>query len=310
MLICVCPNPAIDHTVVVPRLAGSETLRATHSRTTAGGKGLNVARFAVGFGAKVQAVTWLGETGADLMHALARRDGVHLAATIVPGMAVRVCPVIVSTSDGRAVSVADSAPQMATGAWWDFVDLVAQTARRADVVCIAGSFPRVDGVVPVQALLTALGSSMPVWVDTSGYGLADASTQEGLSLKVNLAEARTLLGDIDGAGSASDRDQALAAVESLGRDGRDVVVTAGDAGAASRTSAGLRWLDAPKVTAVNATASGDAFMAGYLCAGQAALADIADPLRAAVLAGAANAQSWAPEAPTRAVIDLNRKDWD
>lgn len=305
MLICVCPNPAIDHTVVVPRLAGNETIRTTQSWTTAGGKGLNVARFVAGFGLGVQAVTWLGETGADLMHALAQRDGVALRATTVPGMSVRVCPVIVASSEGRAVCVADPAPQLSADAWWEFVDLVAHCVRRADAVCIAGSFPLVDGLEPVSAMLAALDTPAPVWIDTAGPGLAAAVAVNGPSVKVNLAEAGELLGDVADRSSASERDRALAAVELLGSDGRDAVVTAGQAGAASCTAVGVRWLESPRVAAANPIASGDAFMAGYLCAGKGPLAEIDDPLRAGVLAGAANAQSWTPEVSPRAVTQLN-----
>lgn len=304
---CVCPNPAIDHTVVLPEITGEETIRSLASLSTAGGKGLNVARFAGGFGVSASAVTWLGETGAEMMFALARRDGLSLRASIASGMTVRVCPVLVLQNDGAAVTVADPAPLISGRSWSEFVDMAASAAQEADAVCVAGSFPRVTGIEPVGALLNAIGSSVPVWVDTSGSALTAAAVIDGPSLKINLAEARDLLGSDLGPRSAPAADQALAAVQALGRAGRDVVVTAGRAGAASSTASGLRWLESPTVDAMNPTASGDAFMAGYLCAGRGRLADIGDPLQAAVLAGAANAQSWTPTAPAEAVLSLARR---
>lgn len=305
-LVCVCPNPAIDHTMIVPHLRPGETVRATRGLMTAGGKALNVARFAAGFGAEVVAVTLLGEMGANLMFALARRDGLNLRALVAPGMAVRVCPVLVSESAGWAVVVADPMPVVDYRTWAGFVELAASAVEGADAVCVAGSFPRVAGAEPVRGLLEAIGSAVPVWVDTSGAALVEAASFEGTSLKVNLFEAGELLGAAAGLHGLQGRLGAQAAAEALGVDGCDVVVTAGDAGAASSTAAGLRWHGAPAVDVRNPTASGDAFMAGYLCAGRDSLVGVRDPLRAGVLAGAANAQSWVPEAPPDAVLRLHQ----
>lgn len=301
-LVCVCPSPALDHTMVVPSLTGDETVRASMSVTKAGGKGVNVARFASGFGAEAAVVTLLGEYGADLFSTLASREGLEVAAVTAPGVATRICPVLVSTGGGCVLPLADPAPRVDEATWSAFLSLAARVAAGADVVAVSGSFPRVDGIDAVRSLLDALGSAAPRWVDTSGRALVSAAAVEGVALKVNVAEAGKLLGWEDrDAGSALDR--AVAAAAALGS-GRDVVVTAGGAGAASSTAAGLRTRAAPAVGAVNPTASGDALLAAYLCAGQMGLEAIKDPLLAGVLAGAVNACSWWPEAPAAAVLDL------
>ena len=313
-LVSVCPNPAIDHTVVVPTLAAGETMRAAKSHTTAGGKGLNVARFARGFGANVTAVTWLGEVGADHLLSLAQRDGLELRAIVVPGVEVRVCPVLVASSDGAVLTTSDPLPVLDAVHWADFVELAANVAVEADAVCIAGSFPRVQGADPVRSLLEAVGSNAPIWIDTSGSALEAVAgglptEGSGIGLKVNLAEASALL---DGnrqpveepSVGASPRTLAVAAAEALSRGMRPVVVTAGRAGAAEATQTGSRWVDAPFVETRNPTASGDAFLAGYVCAGRALLSTIADPLLAGVLAGAVNASLWEPAAPVESVVQL------
>ncbi len=302
-LVCVCPNPAIDHTMIVPCLSSGETVRSAESLTTAGGKGLNVARFAQGFGAEVTAVACLGEIGARFFSALASRDGLSLRASIAPGLTVRVCPVLVCEADGSVLVASDPSPLVDRATWSDFVEVVARAAAGADAVCVAGSFPRLDGAEPVRELLEAVDSIGSLWVDTSGHALASAAAVRRASLKVNLAEAGELAATAAHPGPP-ERERALAAAQAMGSNGRDVVVTAGRAGAASSTAAGLRWQDAPSVFARNPTASGDAFMAGYLCAGRAALREVADPLWAGVLAGAVNARSALPEAPAKSVISL------
>lgn len=308
-LVSVCPNPAIDHTVVVPTLAAGETMRATRSYTTAGGKGLNVARFAQGFGANVTAVTWLGEVGADHLRALAQRDGLKLRAIAVPEVGVRVCPVLVVSSDGSVLTTSDPPPVLDSVHWADFVELAANVAVGADAVCISGSFPQVQGADAVGSLLEAVGSNAPIWVDTSGSALeavAGGSPAEGsgIGLKVNLAEASALLESGEPSSGASPRTLAVAAAEALSRRMRPVLVTAGRAGAAEATQTGSRWVDAPFVVTRNPTASGDAFLAGYVCAGWGMLPGIADPLLAGVLAGAVNASSWEPAAPVESVVQL------
>ena len=305
-LVCVCPNPAIDHTMVVPRLDGDETVRAVESLTTAGGKGLNVARFARGFGARATAVTWLGELGAEFMHALARRDGLDLVAgAVAPGLPVRVCPVLVSAADGSVLVASDPISAVDSATWANFVDRAGREAVGADAVCVSGSFPRVAGLDPVRSLLSALGTAAPLWVDTSGDALvATAEAFPAAGLKINLAEAGALVGEAGAGHRSSDRDRALSAARTLSGGRRDVVVTAGRAGAAEASASGLRWQDAPVVEARNATGSGDAFMAGYLCAGQALLGAVADRLRAGVMAGAVNAGSWAPAAAAATVASL------
>ena len=312
-LACICPNPAIDHTVVAPAVATGETIRAVRSLTTAGGKGLNVARFARGLGVPVAAATWLGETGAGHLRALARRDDLPLEATVVAGAAVRVCPVIVDSRDGSVLTTSDPPAVLDAADWSSFARSAASVAATADVVCVSGSFPRVAGAEAVDVLLGAIGATARVWFDSSGPALLRAASAfPAVGLKINLAEARALLdagrgADAAGGGERARRSQRAEALElaaALSRGSRPVIVTAGAAGAAEATSAGRRWQDAPGVPVLNATASGDAFLAAYVCAGHGHLTGLADSLRAGVLAGAVNAGSWEPAAPAAAILEL------
>ena len=310
-LVCVCPNPAIDHTVVVPGLVAGETVRASRSVTTAGGKGLNVARFAQGLGAQVVAVTWLGEVGADYTRALARRDGLHLEATVVPGAAVRVCPVLVDSRDKTVLTTSDPPAVLSPADWSAFTRIVAAAAAEADVVCVAGSFPRVRDTEAVDVLLEAIGSTAPVWFDSSGPPLVRAAAGfPDVGLKINLAEARALLGaQRSGVGEGGkekpgEQSEALEAADALGCGIRRVIVTAGAAGAAEATPVGRRWRDAPRVAVHNPTGSGDAFLAAYLCAGRGPLSQLSDPLEAGVLAGAVNASSWEPAVTPDSIMEL------
>lgn len=45
MIVCITPNPALDHTLIVPSLRLGAVQRANQTIITAGGKSVNVARF-------------------------------------------------------------------------------------------------------------------------------------------------------------------------------------------------------------------------------------------------------------------------
>ncbi|MCQ3803438.1 MAG: PfkB family carbohydrate kinase [bacterium] len=311
-LLCVCPNPAIDHTVITDRLQNDETTRAGQSRTTAGGKGINLARFAAAFGLEAQTVACCGGLGAELLQALCEQDRLTLRTALAPAAKVRICPILVSTSDALVISTSDPPPIIDPATWASFVDLVSESADDADVICVSGSFPTVKGVPAAEMLFKALGGHTEIWVDTSGAPLVAAVRHLGkISIKVNLAEAVDLAMRL---GLAVDEDipvgntkaRTLGACEVLGGYIDNLIVTAGRAGAAHKTSGELRWLTSPTVETRNPTASGDAFLAGYLAAGHGTLSEVADPLLAGVCAGAANASTWFPEARAEVVADLAR----
>ena len=300
-LFCVCPNPALDHTVLLPRSADGETLRSRASRTTAGGKALNVARTAMALGAETRSATCLGEVGADHFIRLAQADELLIDAVIAEGAHLRICPILADQRSRTILTTSDPAPTIDKSTWSSFVELVASLAAWADVVCVSGSFPVVDFMDPTQTLLSAILASgvVPesVWIDTSGNGLTtvlDAFT--AVNLKVNLAEA------LDATADDSPAREAMtprAAVEGLrndlrGREGR-TLITAGADGAAEIVGDQMTWGFSPKIRVRNPTGSGDAFMAGYICAAAGLVGGVTSALAGGLAAGSANALSWFPE---------------
>lgn len=300
-LLCVCPNPALDHTVVLPQIVGGETHRSSTSRTTAGGKALNVARAAMVLGAETRAVACLGEMGADHFLRLAQADQLLIDAVIAEGATLRICPVLADRATGTILTTSDPPPPIDESTWSCFVELVASSTAWADVVCVAGSFPVVDFADPVQVLLSAILEAgvapESVWIDTSGNELTTAlEAFSAVNLKVNLAEALDALAD----GSlAREGMSSRAAVEWLCndltlREGR-TLITAGADGAAEIVGEQMTWGFSPEIHVRNPTASGDAFMAGYICADAGLIGGARSALAGGVAAGSANALSWFPE---------------
>src|SRR5689334_9541185 len=81
MILCVTPNPALDHTMTVPGLRLGEVARATQSFMAAGGKGLNVARVVTALGDAALCAGFLGGHSGRLLADLAEREGLPAAWT-------------------------------------------------------------------------------------------------------------------------------------------------------------------------------------------------------------------------------------
>src|SRR5512141_831144 len=85
MILCVCPNPALDRIQVVDRLTPGAVHRATQVMLIADGKGLNVARAAKAFGCGgTSAGVMGGQTGRQVA-ARAAAGGIEGAWTEVEG---------------------------------------------------------------------------------------------------------------------------------------------------------------------------------------------------------------------------------
>jgi len=75
MIICITPNPAIDRTLILPRLVAGKVHRAEKVIVAAGGKGLNVARAISTLGGEPLCMGFLGGHTGQLLADLAQNAG-------------------------------------------------------------------------------------------------------------------------------------------------------------------------------------------------------------------------------------------
>ena len=282
MILCVTPNPAIDRTLLVPRLRPGEVHRATRAIVAAGGKGLNVARGVKILGGRPLAMGLLGGHSGRLLADLATADGLAVRWTLFDGETRT--SVIVVTEAGDATVINEPGPVLTPADWSRFVDDVTTQARQADVVCLCGSLPRgVPADAPTDLIQGVVATRRPLWVDTSGQWLRRAISACPMGLKVNSIEAGEALGMvIDGPETAM-----VAAGRLREKRVRMVALTLGRQGAVLVDEANRYYARPPAVTAVSNAGSGDCFLAGLLTA----LTTGRPPAQAlcwAVAAGAAN----------------------
>ena len=260
------PNLCLDITVRLPQLVPGSIARSHDTDTSAGGKGVNVARAATALGAAPVLTGFLPTDDGDRLRTLLDREGIGFRPVEVDGV-LRVATILLENS-GRVTVINGRGPQIADAGWSQYRTLIAEAARDARVLICSGSLPPgvpVDGYAQLVEIGHAAG--LEVIVDAAPAVLAAALPARPDLVSPNLSEAEGLLfGRVDEQVHEDGDDiaqRAVAAAAALHRAGAvRAVVTAGAAGAALSTAAGSWWLAARPVDVVNPIGAGDCFAAG------------------------------------------------
>lgn len=221
MILTVTPNPALDLTWRVDRLAEGGTHRADAGAARAGGKGLNVARVAHAEGADVLAVTTVGGLVGEEFAEELRASGVPHA--LVPVAAeTRRSIAVVDAALGDTTIINERGVNPTDVEWAALLAEVVERLAGARVLVVSGSLPpgAPESLIP---MLIAVGrdAGVPVIVDTSGPALLLAADAGATVLKPNaaeLVEATGIADPVDGARSLIARGAELVLL-SLGAEG-------------------------------------------------------------------------------------------
>ncbi|MCV2490849.1 ribokinase [Geodermatophilus sp. YIM 151500] len=268
----------VDH-----RPVPGETVLASASTTTPGGKGANQAVAAARMGGRVSFVGCLGPDGhADLLRASLERAGVDLTHLAVVD-AVTGYAVIVVTPDGEnSIVVAAGANarldpgtvDRSAGDWADRDVVVAQLEIPMDVVVHAA---RASVWRRARFVLNAAPAAV---VPPEVIAVCDP-------LVVNQEEAAALLGHGRSIGDSDPSDGPATAAALLALGARAAVVTLGPQGVALASPEGAERIPAPQVRAVDTTGAGDGFvgaLAAALSRGQSLAAAAGDAVAFAAAA--------------------------
>lgn len=283
-LLCITPGPAIDRTAFVERIVHDEVLRPRELVVLPGGKGVNAARAALRLGGAVRTTGVAGgHAGRWIVEAL-RDEGLqpHFFSAAAESRTTYV------TIDDQAESVmVYERPGAVTGEEWQAflalleTELVPACARAV----VAGSLPgEVDpeGYASIVEVCRRVGR--PLLVDTSGANLIAAIAAKPDVVKVGRVEA------VEAGLVEANADATLAAQAIVAAGAALAVITDGPGIVAAADAATVWHIEVPRVDAVNAVGSGDAFDAALslaLLRGDS----LAEALSKGVAAGSANAMA-------------------
>ena len=265
-MLIAAPNLCLDITIRLTRLVPGTVTRAGSTDTSAGSKGVNVARAAKLIGADPLVVGFLPSVNGDRLMHLLHSEGLTLQQIPVDGE-LRLATILLE-DDGRVTMVNGRGAFVSTQRWQQYTELVAQAAPGRDVLVCSGSLA--PGL-PTDAYrrLIEIGhlADLPVVVDAAPDVLRDALPAEPDLVSPNLSEAEGLLlgrigEEVDEQGEDIPDRAVDAAVALHARGAVRAVVTAGAHGAALAPAAGSWWLPALSVDVVNPIGAGDCFAAG------------------------------------------------
>ncbi|MFW5972703.1 MAG: 1-phosphofructokinase [Bacteroidota bacterium] len=254
-------NPAVDWTVAVPALAIGEVNRVVDNRTSAGGKGVNVASLLADYGLHVGATGFLGRANASIFEELFVQKGIEDAFVRISG-ATRTSIKVVDRLSGVTTDVNFSGLSPSEAEVQAVHDGVMSIAERAKPwIVLAGSLPPGVDTDLVGRLVRRLKmAGCPVVVDTSGEALSEAVGAAPDIIKPNLRELEVLAG------------RSLRGLQAVREAAREVVeggvplvaVSMGADGALFVTDDEVVMARSPDVEVGSTAGAGDAMVAGIV----------------------------------------------
>lgn len=260
MIVTVTLNPAIDQTLVLPKFVAGDTIRVRASRFDPGGKGINVSRVIRELGGESLAMGFApGGLGRYIEQTLESHgistDFVHTRGE------TRTNITILDESRHTHTILSDPGPPTDIRYVDDLRQRLRKRLRPGDWLVLAGSIPPpLDAQVYTAILREAAEAGVHTVLDADGEALAAGADACPDMVKGNRRELERLLGrHLDDEASTLQ-----AAMQVHDRGIHSVVVTRGREGAVASTDEMLFRGVAPRVRAVSAVGSGDAFLAGVV----------------------------------------------
>ena len=265
MIITVTLNAAIDKSLSVPSFRLGRRHRTVEQRSTAGGKGVNVARLLASLGQPVIATGFVGgATGTRIVEQLTAESILNGFVHISEESRTNIS--VLDPTTGEQTEINERGPEVNPAEVELFIEKLSYLARGAAICVLAGSLPR--GVDPsFYATLIAELKRLDVVtiVDSEGEAMKLAVRAEPTVISPNMAEAEELVGH-----EFNDREEQVGALTELRALGsKEAIITLPDGCVASVLTDGhvaehRVWIEPRE--AVASVGAGDAFLAGYVAA--------------------------------------------
>lgn len=269
MILTVTPNPSLDRTLTLDRLARGEVLRADTARVDPGGKGINVSMALAATSYDTRAVVPVGgHEGVQLIRAL---DAVGIGVIEVPVTEAVRTNVTLAEPDGTVTKINAPGPRLTVTELDRLTSVTAEQMGGARWVVGSGSLPPGAPTSFFADLVdVARAEGIRIAIDSSGPALAAAVAAGPDLIKPNVHELAELFGaPLDTLG-----DVVTAAERIRTRGVGTVVASLGADGAVLVTGEGAWHATPPRIVVRSAVGAGDALLAGLVAA---------DPLDAAAL---------------------------
>ncbi|MEK3978537.1 1-phosphofructokinase [Psychrobacillus sp. FSL K6-2836] len=260
MIVTLTLNVALDQYYHVPAFTKGDVHRAAKNISSAGGKGLNVARVIRQLGFPVLAVGLTGgHTGQRVVELLDRDQIPHRFTDT--GVETRECINIVD-ENSISTEVLGKGEEISPEVISRFIQDFEEVLGEASLVTMSGSVMK-GMPVDIYAQLIGMCSkrNIPVVLDTSGEYLAKGLEAAPFVIKPNIHELEQLFGT-----KLETEEQVITFGNKLLDNGiKNVIVSLGEKGALFISKKGVLRATPPKLDIINTVGSGDSMVAAIAC---------------------------------------------
>jgi 1-phosphofructokinase family hexose kinase len=286
MIVTVTLNAAIDRTLLVPNFQLGQRHRASVGFTSAGGKGINVARALKRLGTPVVCTGLAGgRTGTLLVEDLTSEGILNDFVRIRDES--RTSTAVLDPTSNAYTEINEWGPEVGEDELDTLRDKLLYLSQSAEFVVFAGSLPRgLQAEVYAELIREANRRQLLTVLDTEGEALRLGIEAEPYLVSPNMREAEALVGHefVDEEDLAAGLDE----IAALGA--RNVLITLETGCYAllreDRTEIRLRGT-APPVEPISTVGAGDTLLAGFIAA-RAAGRPFEEAVKIGVGAGAAS----------------------
>ncbi len=266
MIVTVTLNAAIDRTLSVPNFQLGQRHRASEGSTTAGGKGINIARAARRLGAPVVATGLAGGRNGTLLVEELTNEGILNDFVRIRGES-RTSTAVLDPTSNVYTEINEWGPEVAEDELDVLREKLAYLSKGAAYVVFAGSLPRsVDPGLYGELIREGNRRSLSTVLDSEGEALRLGIEAEPYLVAPNLREAESLVGHefVD----EEDLSTGLDEIAELGA--RNVLITL-DTGCYAlfredRADDIRLRARAPRLEAVSTVGAGDTLLAAFIAA--------------------------------------------
>lgn len=291
MIHLICPNPAIDRTVLLESMQFGSPNRPVQIKEFPGGKSFNVA-YALAHtvnSKKIMIHTMLGGIYGEQVVNLAKKYGYTIQSTQVEKN-TRICTIIVDTLEKTVLPIYEKGFELDDKTLDEFTSSLINSVAENDILVFSGSLMQGMPDVYIAKIYEELREkNIKLCVDTSGNALKETyqSTTPYL-IKINDEEVQELFPDK----KLNTQEDFL---NLLNNDIKieNFVITLGAQGIVGKINDKLYKGYAEPIEAKNPIASGDFFL-GRMIAGIHSQMDAVDMLKDALCYSTSNTMNWFP----------------
>lgn len=305
MIHLVCPNPALDRTILINRFKKNSPNRPLLVREYPGGKSFNVAYALTRERKDIEVTihTMLGGPIGEYVSELAQKNGYGITNTPIEEN-TRMCNIIIDTNDSSLYPIYERGIKLQDNNLQKFTNTLLSSLSDNDTIVFSGSFMKGFPTNYINQIKKNIKKeNISLYVDTSGEHLKETLKCFPNLVKVNDEEIQEVFLNKKLVSLADYID--LLKYE-ITQEIPYFLITLGEKGVVARLNNNIYHISVPPIAVKNPVASGDFFL-GILSQYKDMSNNHTDILSTAISYSTANCLEWLPEVDLSIVHDIKKQ---